>query len=103
MGRKATENLDEQLGKVEGNIYLYTLKVALPCQRLLPNGTTCGQETNIAIAVERMDYYLVFPQCPKHLPSWAKAILKGQGKLKERGTVKGDRGHSSKTYRASKA
>lgn len=65
--------LDAKL--VERNeIAIYSLKDSLPCTRLLPNGETCKQETRLAVVVDKGSDFLVFPVCPKHLPSWGAHI-----------------------------
>lgn len=88
MKNKIEGNLKETIVKVEGSISLCSLKVALPCQRFLKAGNTCGKDTNYAVVVERMDYFLVIPMCERHLPDWAKSALKEKGARAKEVTAK---------------
>ncbi len=97
--KSSEKNLAEQIIKVEGNISFYKMRVPLPCQRFLSAGRTCGQETDYAIVVERMDYNLVIPICEKHAPKWAKEALKE----KRKGEKKNGGSNTPKTKRTSRA
>lgn len=91
--KKKETNLKEQLAKLEANIYLYELNTPLPCQRFVSSVKTCMAETNYAIIMERTDYYLVVPMCPKHLPKWAKGyIKKGGSKVNGRSNARKTKG-----------
>lgn len=75
-------NLQELLGCADNlrQTLLYSLKVAMPCQRFLPSGKPCGRDATEAIVYDRGDYKIVIPMCRKHLPRWAKNIIEEVGK-----------------------
>ncbi len=51
------------------------LAVPLPCCRLLPSGTTCMQETDIAFAVFHSTHITLFPYCGRHQPVLKQTVV----------------------------